>query len=82
MPFSNPLLVLLYSFVKKVLHGIGRVQTFLILSLIYLVFLGPLALALRLFRRDLLQKKIGPESTFWSAKEEPLLDLARAKEPY
>jgi len=82
MPFSSPLLVLIYSFVKKVLHGIGRVQTFLILSLIYLVFLGPLALALRLFGRDLLRKKIGRENTFWFPKEEPLLDLARAKEPY
>ena len=82
MPFFKRLLQLLYSGIKKVLHAIGKVQSFLILSLIYVLFFGIIALLARLFRADLLAKRIGSEPTFWLPRPDEKIDLIRAKQPF
>jgi len=49
---------------KKIAHRISAVQTFLLLSLIFLLVLGPTALLMRMLRRNPLSR---PKSagTFW-----------------
>lgn len=82
MPSFKPLFILLWSFLKWVLHGIGRVQSFLILTVIYIFFFGTVALLARLFRRDLLEKQIRSAPTFWVSKPEETLTLEQAKQPF
>ena len=82
MPFFKRLFHLVYSGIKKILHAIGKVQSFLILSVIYLIFFGATSLLAKILRTDLLAKRIGPEPTFWLPKPEEKIDLARAQQPF
>ncbi|MFQ5708223.1 MAG: hypothetical protein ACE5HO_12270 [bacterium] len=69
------------DFFKKLLdywkifaQKLGVVQTFIILSVIYWLFFGVFALVSKLFARDLLQKRIGNQPSFWANKSHPLSD--------
>ncbi|HVN48843.1 MAG TPA: hypothetical protein VMU30_08505 [Bacteroidota bacterium] len=45
---------------------LGKVNTMILLSLVYLTFIGMMALIVRLFRKDLLQKKMNPaQRSYW-----------------
>ncbi|MCX7984212.1 MAG: SxtJ family membrane protein [Bacteroidetes bacterium] len=48
---------------------LGRINTTLLLTLVYIFLIGPCALIVRLLRRDLLQKEVGRCTTFWQTKE-------------
>ena len=48
---------------------IVRVQTAIILTLVYLVSIGPLSILARIFRQDLLEKRLPRNAaTFWHDK--------------
>jgi hypothetical protein len=50
-------------------QGIGRVWTAVILGLIYFLSVGPLSIGMRLLGRDLLDRRLAPEPSFWRPHE-------------
>ena len=49
---------------------LGKVNTFLLLSLVYLVVIGFMSLLMRLFRKDLLQKKMDiKQGSYWQTRK-------------
>ncbi len=64
-------------------EGIGKVWTAVILSLVYLLSVGPVGLVMRLLRRDLLDRKLSAEPTFWRTHEpNPLGPAASARHQF
>ena len=62
----------------RFVHVLGHVQTTLILTLIYVLILGPLALLLRLFGRgDLLSLRAPKAQSFALAKQMVPTDVER-----
>jgi len=56
---------------------LGRVTTIILLTLVYLVIIGPMALLAKMLRKDLLQKKKNSiKTTYWlnRATNEPTLE--------
>jgi len=82
MPSFKPLLHVLSTFFHALFRFIGKVQSTLILTLVYVFFFGPFAIGGKIFRVDFLGKRIKKGSTFWSPRHEEVIDLARAQEPY
>lgn len=58
--------------------GIGAVWTAVLLALVYVLSVGPVGLFMRLFRHDPLDRRLGPEPSFWRAHEPNPLGPERA----
>jgi len=54
----------------KFFQGIGKVWTAVILSLVYLLSVGPIGLFMKIFGRDPLDRSLAAEPSFWR-KHEP-----------
>lgn len=54
---------------KRVAAWIARVQTAIILGVIYVVVLGVIAMIAKLVRRDLLHKRLSFTSSYWITRE-------------
>lgn len=67
---------------KKVAHAIGVFQTKLILTILYFVVIGLASLMVRLFRRDLLDRRVDDRSTLWRDRIQPAVDLNGAKRQF
>lgn len=64
----------LFSYWMAFARFLGKINTFIFLTLIYFVFIGPLAIFLKLIRKDLLDIKFPDDrKTFWIKKERKLL---------
>ena len=63
-------------------HGMGVVQNFIVLSVVYYIALAPLALFIRLSRRDLLALRRIDRPTFYSPKERIPTDLERCERQF
>jgi hypothetical protein len=59
-------------------QAIGTVWTAVILSLIYTLSVGPVGILNRLFGKDLLDRSLAPEPSFWRAHEPNPLGPERA----
>jgi hypothetical protein len=59
-------------------EGIGKVWTAVILSVVYVLSVGPVGVVMRLLGRDLLDRKLGAEPSFWRAHEPNPLGPAAA----
>jgi hypothetical protein len=58
----------------------GQVQTLLVLTIVYTLVLGPVAVVLFIIRRDLLQKRgLHLPGSAWSEADSAGADLERAK---
>lgn len=51
-------------------HAIGTITTPIMLSLVYLVALGPARMISAVAGKDLLEKRFAPRTSFWHEKEE------------
>ena len=60
-------------------HALGRVQTYLILSLIYFLALGLIAPFVRLFMRDPLSRSMLWNGSAWSPKPPTNLSIDEAR---
>jgi Saxitoxin biosynthesis operon protein SxtJ len=58
-----------YATWTRFFEGIGKVWTAVILSVVYLLSVGPIGLVMRLMGRDLLDRKLAAEPSFWRAHE-------------
>jgi hypothetical protein len=76
-----PVLRWIWEAWKRIAHRIGVFNTKLLLFLFYYFMLGPVSLLMRLFRRDLLDKKAAPGSLYCGA-EAQALDLERARRQF
>jgi hypothetical protein len=59
-------------------QGIGSVWTAVILSVVYLLSVGPIGLVQRLMGKDPLDRGLAPEPSFWRAHEPNPLGPERA----
>jgi membrane-associated protease RseP (regulator of RpoE activity) len=50
-------------------QGLGKVWTAVILAIVYVLSVGPIGLAMRLFGHDPLDRRLAPEPSFWRAHE-------------
>jgi hypothetical protein len=60
-------------------HFLGRVQTYLLLSIIYFVAVGLTAPFIRIFMRDPLDRRMGDRDSVWTPKEHSNLKLDEAQ---
>jgi hypothetical protein len=54
-----------YAGWTRAFQAVGHVWTMVILSLIYLVAVGPISLGMRLRGKDLLDRRLGTQSSVW-----------------
>jgi hypothetical protein len=59
-------------------QGIGKVWTAVLLAIVYVLSVGPIGLAMRLVGRDLLDRGLLAEPSFWRAHEANPLGPERA----
>ena len=71
-----------YDFWMKFARALGRVNAFVLLTLVYFVFIGPAAIVLKILRRDLLNRKAEPRSTYWYQKEQEETTLERSERQF
>jgi saxitoxin biosynthesis operon SxtJ-like protein len=60
------------------LEAVGAFWTAIILSLVYVLSVGPVSVFMRLFGKDPLDRKLEPESSFWRAHEPNPLGMQAA----
>jgi hypothetical protein len=58
-----------YARWKATFEAVGSVWTAVLLSVVYLLSVGPISLAVHLFGRDPLDRALKPEPTFWRSHE-------------
>ena len=60
---------LLYRWWMKFARVLAIINTTLLLSLVYVLLIGPFSLVARLFGKDLLHHRIRNSESFWKPKE-------------
>jgi hypothetical protein len=71
-----------YEHWMKFARALGKVNAFVLLTLVYIVFIGPTAVVLKILRRDLLNRKAEPRSTYWYHKEQEETTLERSERQF
>jgi hypothetical protein len=69
-----------YRVWTRAFEAIGHVWSVVLLSIVYVVSLGPISLFMRLGRKDPLDRDLGPEPSSWRRHDKnplPPLDAAR-----
>jgi hypothetical protein len=67
-----------YARWTRFFEAIGSVWTAVILSIVYVLSVGPIGLGMRLFGKDPLDRTLAPEPSFWRAHEPNPLGPERA----
>jgi len=81
----NPLmrfLKQLYKIWMKFAHLIGRVNTAILLTLFYFLFLGVAKLVTVLLRKDLLDERLGDRASYWRKREGGIIPPENFLKPY
>ncbi len=60
----------LWFYWKSFAHALGVVNTFLLLTVTYVLLIGPVSLGLRVLGRDVLHKRAFRKGTRWIEKKE------------
>jgi hypothetical protein len=58
-----------YTGWTRFVQAIGAVWAAVILSIVYAVAVGPVGLVMKLLRKDPLDRRIGPEPSFWQSHQ-------------
>ena len=61
---------------------LGKANALLLLTVVYFLLIGPAAIVLRIFGRDLLDRKAGKGHTYWRQKSDEQLTLDRSKQQF
>jgi len=76
----------LWKLLKKYWMAFARkfalVNNAILLTLFYLLFIGFPALVMKLFRKDLLDRRMGAARSAWHSRTEPLPSLERSKRQF
>jgi len=69
------ILLKLFSYWMIFVRLLGKVNTFVFLSLIYFIIISPFAIFLKLIGKDLLNiKLLGSQKSYWLKKENKILE--------
>jgi hypothetical protein len=71
-----------FEYWMKVARMLGKVNAFVLLTLVYVVIIGPAAIVLKILRKDLLDRKAERASTYWNSKEQEEMKLERSKQQF
>jgi hypothetical protein len=71
-----------HEYWMKFARALGKVNTVVLLTLVYFVFIGPASIVLKILRRDLLNRKAEPRSTYWYQKEQEEATLERSERQF
>jgi len=63
-------------------RAIGKANALVLLSLVYGLVIGPAALFLKIVGKDLLERRIGNEGTFWKRKIGETQGVERSKRQF
>lgn len=75
-------LKILYKYWMKFVKVLGRVQTTIILFLIYFLGVGMISLISFILRRDFLDKRLTDRSTFWNDRPAKIPTLDDCKRQF
>jgi hypothetical protein len=71
-----------YGYWMRFAKALGKANALLLLTIVYVVLIGPAALVLKLLGKDLLNRKAGVGPTYWNAKTQEPLSLERSKQQF
>lgn len=75
-------LKLFYELWMKLAHAIGRVNTAILLTLFYFIFIGFAKLVTLLARKDLLDIRLGDRPSYWKNREKFVVNRNAFLKPY
>ena len=62
--------------------ALGKANALLLLTIVYVVLIGPAAIVLKFIGKDLLDRKAGSDFTYWREKAVEKLSIERSKQPF
>jgi hypothetical protein len=71
-----------YRYWMKFARALGKANAFVLLTIVYVLLIGPAALVLKILGRDLLDRKAGKEPSFWYNKLVEEMNLERSKRQF
>jgi hypothetical protein len=71
-----------YDYWMKFAKAVGKANALVLLTIVYVILIGPAAIVLKVFGKDLLDRKAGIGSTYWREKAPEELTLDRSKQPF
>lgn len=71
-----------YDYWMKFARGLGRVNALVLLTFVYFVVIGPAAIVLRIFGKDLLDREAEKGSSYWYKKDQEQLTFERSKQQF
>lgn len=72
----------LFNYWMKFARILGIVNTNILLTLFYVIIIGPMAVMMKLWGKDLLDRKAEERSSYWYDKESQKPDLERSKHQF
>ena len=72
----------LYRGWMKFAHGLGWVNTRIILTLVYYLVFSPLAILFKIIGKDPMNRKIGSADTYWIERDSAPFDRERARRQF
>lgn len=73
---------ILFTYWMKFARILGIINTNILLTVFYILIIGPTALLIKLFGKDLLDRKAEDRNSFWYKKEHAGPDLERSKRQF
>ncbi len=59
----------LYGWWMAFARALAFVNTRILLTLFFVIVIGPIALVLKLFRKDFLERRVGSSASYWKKRE-------------
>lgn len=72
----------MYSYWMKFARLLGRVNAMVFLTIFYFLLIGPAALVLKVFGRDLLGRRAEDRASYWYDKEQEAVSVERSKHQF
>lgn len=72
----------MYSYWMKFARLLGRVNAVVFLTIFYFLLIGPAALVLKVFGRDLLDRRAEDRASYWYDKEQEAVSVERSKHQF
>jgi hypothetical protein len=81
--FCQPLLKPVYIVFIRISHVVGWINTRVLLALIYYIIITPLGIVIRIFGKDLLDRKIEPfRQSYWIKRKKVAVEKSRYEKQY
>lgn len=72
----------LYKWWMAFARILGNVNAAILLTVFYILIIGPMSLVVRLLRKDLMTHRRNPSGSFWREKEEILHTVEQARHQF